>query len=150
MGVPLGNRSFSNLAPGIDDVSNYTVGLMIAYELDTLNSIDFNFQVTDFFRDAFTPGNNITDPQRLTGTTYNFNIEYGTYQVVDKIQLMTGLGYFTTTIDDFWEAALFAIGGVAFELYNDYVLVFGATYTLLGKNQPRTLGLGFSFTTVWD
>ena len=152
LGVPLGNRSFSFSNPSIDDVSNYTLGIIGTYETDSLTSIDFNFLVTDYFRDVF----EISDMpmpgirQRLTGTTLNMSAEVGSYFLAENILLVGGLGYFTTAIDNFWEAGLFGVSGVAIEIYNNYVFTFGATYTLHGINQPRTLALGFSFTTIWD
>ncbi len=152
LGVPLGNRSFAFSNPGIDDVTNYTLGLIGTYEIDSISSVDFNFLVTDFFRDVYeTSALPIPNPtQRLTGTTYNMNAEIGSYFLDEGILLVGGLGYYTTAIDELWEAGLYGVVGVAIEIYNNYVFTLGATYTVYGINQPRTLALGFSFTTIWD
>lgn len=159
LGVPLGNRSFANSNPSIDDVSNFSLGAIASYDIDTITSIDVNFQMTDYFRDAFevrvipSPSPSIPDQTirtRQTGTTYNIAAEVGSYFLYDGVQLVSGAGYYSTDIDGRWEAGLFGIGGVIFEVYDRYVLNFGATYTVLGKNQPRTIGLAFSFTTIWD
>lgn len=159
LGVPLGNRTYAHSNPSIDDVSNFSVGLIASYDIDTITSIDVNMQMTDYFRDAFetriipSPFPSMPDQiitTRQTGTTYNIAAEVGSYFLADGVQLVGGGGYYTTDIDGLWEAGLYGIGGIIFELYDRYVLNFGATYMVYGINQPRTLGLGFSFTTIWE
>jgi len=158
---PLGNRTYSKDNPSIDDVSNYYVGLVASFDLDSISSIDLNFQMVDYFRDVYeaapaspnpfpTPIPNPLDPVRLTGTTYFLNAELGSYFLHDGIQTIAGAGYYTTTLDDRWEAAFYPALAIAFEMYENYVIVLGGSYNIWGKNQPQTLSLALTLTTIWE
>ena len=87
---------------------------------------------------------------RLTGTTWFVNAEMGTYALHESIQLVLGAGYYSSVIDGAWTAGLTSAAAVALEMYDNYVMLFGANYAVWGFNQPKTLGMGFSFTMLLD
>lgn len=159
VGVPLGNRRYAHSDPSIDDVSRFNVGLIASYALDSLTSFDLNLQMQDYFRDVIdvmiqppTQYPILLPPikTRLTGTTWFVNAEMGTYALHESIQLVLGAGYYSSVIDGAWTAGLTSAAAVALEMYDNYVMLFGANYAVWGFNQPKTLGMGFSFTMLLD
>lgn len=159
MGIPLGSRAYAHSDPTIDDVSNYAIGLIFSYALDSLTSVDFNVQYQDYFREVYQtfvsdPGPFPGPPQvfrrRMTGSTIYLNADVGCYVVDDEIQLVLGAGYQTSVIDDFWTANLFLESGISMELSNNFDVVLGVTQSIWGQNSQRTTAIGLSFTTFWN
>ena len=133
---PLGNRIYDPSNPSIDDLSTFAIGLAGTLELTEKSSVDFNYQVQDYF----------TSIQGSTEATQLYNFDFGVFTPDNYLLFIAGFSYQTSNgIKPSNKWSFFP--GIAFEGHENFAVVVNGQFDFAGKNMAKTRGINFTFTT---
>lgn len=132
---PFGFAEIDRSKRSADQISTYGIGGILSYDFNEKNSIDFNVQVQDYFR-------NHAD---LPDSDLFVTIDYGHY-MFEKILFMGSFIYQESFSDDGDLYKLTFSPGISYERKDNYHVVLNLNFDIAGRSVEKTSGLGLSFT----
>lgn len=134
IGIPFGNTIIDRSNRTVEQVSSYGYGAIFSYDINENASVDFNFQIQDYFHHN----------EEISNQDCFAYIDYGHY--FGSTVYIASLAYETSRFDEYSAGKLFFSPGVAFESNEEYVLAINANFDLKGKNVEKQNGFNIAFT----
>ncbi len=140
VGIPLANRNTDKKNKGINDVSNYGIGVIGSYEINDKNSIDVNVQFQNYFDQL----------DGILGPAFFVSADWGSYSIADNLQIIFSAGYQAGKSDNIKNKLFSIYPGISIETAKNFAIAIAASQGIFGKNIEKGFGLGVSFTTFWQ
>jgi len=137
--LPMGNNVFDKSLNLAENKSSFASGIVLTYDFNDKNSIDFDCQVQKFTSEVVE--NHVLD--------YFIDCDIS-HWLTSELQLIAGLNYANLKFDNYEENSLTLNLGTTIERQNNYLLVLNSPINLIGKNTKQVFGFGFALTISID